>query len=170
MEDVSFDPDPGLTGSSADCQAEAAARLAIKILSKNPKGFFLMIEKDTHTDNPKKGLENMVAFDKLIREILTLVDPKETLLLFTADHSFDFRLVGAGPDDPMLKGLDEWEAQSADVRKQGLRIPSMRMNNSHTGEEVLVAATGPGSEQVHGYMPNTKLFEIMLNAWGWPKK
>jgi alkaline phosphatase len=26
---------------------------------------------------------------------------------------------------------------------------------------------GPGSEQVHGYFPNTRLFQIMLKAYGW---
>ena len=25
----------------------------------------------------------------------------------------------------------------------------------------------PGSDQVRGFMPNTRLFEVMMNAWGW---
>src|SRR6185369_10068129 len=70
----------------------AAARTAIKTLSANPNGYFLMIEWDAHTDRPEQGLNNLVGFDKLIREIAGTVDLKDTLLLFTADHSFDLRI------------------------------------------------------------------------------
>jgi alkaline phosphatase len=34
---------------------------------------------------------------------------------------------------------------------------------------VLVAAHGPGAQLVKGFMPNTRIFEIMLAAWGWKK-
>ncbi|MEI9899623.1 MAG: alkaline phosphatase [Hyphomicrobium sp.] len=79
-----------------DIDLPAAARTAIQTLSTNPKGYFLMIEWDAHTDNPEKGLNNVVAFDKLIREIAGKVNLNDTLLLFTADHSFDLRMHG-GP-------------------------------------------------------------------------
>jgi alkaline phosphatase len=26
---------------------------------------------------------------------------------------------------------------------------------------------GPGAERVHGFLPNTQLFHILLSAWGW---
>ena len=41
------------------------------------------------------------------------------------------------------------------------------MDNGHTGEEVVVAAQGPGAEAVHGFFPNTQLFHIMMAAYGW---
>jgi alkaline phosphatase len=41
------------------------------------------------------------------------------------------------------------------------------MDNGHTGEPVLAAAQGPGSERVKGYMSNTDLFRVMMNAFGW---
>ena len=31
----------------------------------------------------------------------------------------------------------------------------------------MVAASGPGASRVHGYLANTDLFHIMLDAWGW---
>jgi alkaline phosphatase len=37
----------------------------------------------------------------------------------------------------------------------------------HAGEEVLVAAEGPGAERVHGFLSNTDLFRIMMAAYGW---
>jgi alkaline phosphatase len=41
------------------------------------------------------------------------------------------------------------------------------MDNGHTGEEVLVAATGPGADRVRGYLANTDIFRIMMDAYGW---
>jgi alkaline phosphatase len=142
-----------------------AARLAIKTLSKNPKGYFLMIEWDAHTDNPERGLNNVVGFDKLIREIASTVDLKETLLLFTADHSFDLRMRGGLRTDPVLKGLSEWQ-QTHDPKAR-IDLPVIRLEHGHTGEEVLATSQGPGSERVNGFFPNTRLFEVMMSAFGW---
>ena len=148
-----------------DIDLPAASRTAIQTLSTNPKGYFLMIEWDAHTDNPEKGLNNVLGFDKLIREIADTVDLKETLLLFTADHSFDLRMHGGLKSDSVLKGFAEWQRQH--TSKDPIELPVLRVNDSHTGEEVLVTAQGPGSEQVNGFFPNTKLFQVMMRAYGW---
>jgi alkaline phosphatase len=72
-----------------------------------------MIEWDAHTDNPEKGLSHVVAFDKLIRELSTTVSPNDTLLLYTADYSFDFRVHGGGPDRSLVTGWEEWQKKHA---------------------------------------------------------
>ena len=126
-----------------------------------------MIESDAHTDDPELGLNRLVNFDKLIREISELVDPKETLLLFTADHSFDLRVRSGGPNEPLLKGVAEWRQGLKPGVKEPVRLPFLRVEGSHTGEEVVVLAKGPGSELVRGFLPNTRLFEIMLASYGW---
>jgi alkaline phosphatase len=142
-----------------------AARLALRALSKNRKGYFLMIEWDAHTDDPQRGLDNVVGFDKLIREIASTVNLQDTLLLFTADHSMELRSVGGRRGEPVLKGLDEWKQTHAP--KEMVQIPALRVGHSHTGEEVLAAAQGPGADQVRGFLPNTQLFHVILNAYGW---
>lgn len=148
-----------------DMNLPEASQLALNALSRNKKGYFLMIEWDTHTDDPKRGLDNVVGFDKLIREIAAKVDLKNTLLLFTADHSFELRSVGGKRGDPILKGFDEWKKTHA--AKETVLLPALRVGHSHTGEEVVVAAQGPGADQVRGFLPNTRLFQIMMNAYGW---
>ncbi|MGQ9918971.1 MAG: alkaline phosphatase [Bryobacteraceae bacterium] len=148
-----------------DLDVAAASRRAMEILSANRKGYFLMIEWDAHTDNPRKGLDNLVNFDKLIREIAAKVDLKDTLLLFTADHSFELRITGGRRGVPLLAGLEEWMANHSP--KEEIRIPALRVGHSHTGEEVLVTAIGAGSERVRGCMPNTRIFDIVMQAWGW---
>jgi alkaline phosphatase len=150
---------------------EAAVRTAHRILSKNKKGYFLMVEVDTHTDRLRRGIEHMVLMDKVIEKTASLVG-KDTLLMLTADHSFDMQLRGGRLDAPLLEGLDEAEAKAQAEKTQGqknptLRTASLRMENSHTGEPVIVAAKGPGAERVRGFMLNTDLFSVMMDAYGW---
>ena len=49
----------------------------------------------------------------------------------------------------------------------GKETPIVRVGDGHTGEEVLVAAQGPGAERVRGFFPNTRLFEVLMAAYGW---
>jgi alkaline phosphatase len=154
----------GLVVVDGDFDLNDGAKKAIRMLSLNKKGFFLMIESDAHTDDPRKGLDRLVRFDSLIREITEIVNPEETLLLFTADHSFDLLVTGGGPDQPLLKGLDEWKAAGG---KKPVKLPALQVGGSHSGEEVIVAARGPGAERVRGFMPNTEIFRIMMDAMGW---
>jgi alkaline phosphatase len=148
-------------------QFELAQAMAVasRVLSRNPKGYFLMVEWDTHTDNLRRGLDRMVELDRVIEQAAN--GRKDTLLLFTADHSFDIRIRGGEPGKPLLEGFEEAEAKRVEEKRRDLRIPAVRMDNGHTGEEVLVAAQGPGAERVHGYMSNTDLFNVMMAAFGW---
>lgn len=141
-----------------------AVRTAIKILSRSRRGYFLMVEDDVHTDRIRRGLDRMVAFDTEIREIASAAG-SNTLVLFTADHSFDLRTHNGLWGEPLLKGLPDTDGVSVSAETQ--RLPNVWMDNSHTGEEVLVAAQGPGSERVRGYMANTDLFDVMMRAYGW---
>jgi alkaline phosphatase len=36
----------------------------------------------------------------------------------------------------------------------------------HSGEDVILTATGPGSDRVHGSMDNTEVFRVMAEALG----
>ena len=33
----------------------------------------------------------------------------------------------------------------------------------------LAAASGPGAERLHGFIPNTRIFEVMMSALGWTR-
>ena len=48
-----------------------------------------------------------------------------------------------------------------------LRLENLRRDDDHTAEEVVVAARGPGAERVRGFLSNTDLFGIMMDAYGW---
>jgi alkaline phosphatase len=143
-----------------------ATLAAHRILSRNKKGYFLMVEGDVHTDRVRAGLESMVALDATVAA-LSKVMGRDTLLVFTADHSFDLALRSGRLGATLLEGVDEDQAKAAEEKRSSVSIPTLRMDDSHTGEPVMVAATGPGAERVKGYMRNTDIFTVMLQAFGW---
>ena len=151
---------------SSNFDLEEAALAAHRILSRNKKGYFLMIEGDTHTDNVRLGLDRMVALDKTVAKLASVAG-RDTLLVFTADHSFDIALRSGLLGKPLLEGLEAEQAKAAEEKRRNIRIPAVRMDNGHTGEPVMIAAMGPGAERVRGYMLNTDVFKVMMQAFGW---
>jgi alkaline phosphatase len=142
---------------------DAAVQRAIEVLSRNPKGYFLMVESDTHTETVLRGLDNVLQIDKAIRRTVERAGG-DTLVLFTADHSYDFRIRGGRRDEPLVP-----PTTPKDFGKdtESVTLPALRRDDGHTGEEVLVAAQGPGAERVRGFLSNTDLFSIMMKAFGW---
>ena len=84
----------------------AATQRAIDILSRNPKGFFLMVESDVHTDNVIRGLERVVTFDRIIQQTAERMK-SDTLILFTADHSFDLRIHNGKKSEPLITASEK---------------------------------------------------------------
>ncbi|MBM3740457.1 MAG: alkaline phosphatase [Acidobacteria bacterium] len=153
--------------TDGDIKVPEAARKAIQTLSRNRKGYFLMIEWDTHTDNPEQGLGNLAKLDKLIREVAGMVNRNETLLVFTADHSFDLRMTGGRRGEPILKDYAEWK--KTHKTNEPVKLAAVRVDHSHTGEEVIATGLGPGAEGFRGFIPNTRIFGIMMDALGWKR-
>ena len=143
----------------------AATLRALDVLQGSPSGYVLVVESDVHTNDPRKGLQNIVDFDRLIAEVESRVDLHDTLLLFTADHSFGIQVDGGSPGDDLLEGYDAWKASGSD--DPVVRLENVLVNDSHTAEEVPALAIGAGAERVRGYFPNTYLFQVMLEALGW---
>ena len=142
---------------------DAATAKAIDVLSKNPKGYFLMVEWDLHPTKPERCLDTAVKFDRLVQKTAKQAG-NNTLVMFTADHSFDFRV---------LRGKKGSDLRLPTARNAGKDAPAaaevvdVMIGSSHTGEEVVVAAQGPGSEKVAGFLSNTDLFGVMMSAYGW---
>jgi alkaline phosphatase len=45
-------------------------------------------------------------------------------------------------------------------------LPAMINADVHSGEDVILTATGPGSDRVRGQMDNTDVFRVMVEALG----
>uniref|UniRef100_A0A672MVH4 Alkaline phosphatase n=1 Tax=Sinocyclocheilus grahami TaxID=75366 RepID=A0A672MVH4_SINGR len=72
---------------------------AIRILKKNPKGFFLLVEggridQGHHDSRASMALHEAVALDDAVARGLELTNEEETLTVVTADHSHAFTFNG----------------------------------------------------------------------------
>jgi alkaline phosphatase len=147
-----------------DFDLGAATQRAIDVLSRNPKGFFLMVESDTHTEELVSGFNRVIQIDQAIRKTAERMKG-DTLILFTADHSYDFRVSGGGRKGEPLVPASTAPDFGDDL--DSIKLDNVRREDDHTGEQVLVAAQGPGAERVRGFLSNTELFHIMMAAYGW---
>lgn len=137
-----------------DMPLRPAVMDAIARLSKNPNGFALVVFSDCHTGKTSTSLKRIVEMDNVVREV-EAAHKDDTLILWTADHSYDLR----------IKGESLQEALKKNEGKKITQIVSLE--DEHTAEEVPVMAIGPGSERVHGFISNTDIFHILMAAPGW---
>ena len=139
-----------------DFDINEAVQQAVTRLSKNPKGFLLVVHSDCHLGKAAKSLQRIVLLDKAVENAAALTK-NSALVLFTADHSYDLRIKG--------ENLTE-TAKDADHKKI---VSAVSLEDEHTAEEVPVLAMGPGSERVNGFISNTDIFHIMMANFGWEK-
>lgn len=72
---------------------------AIKVLQKNPKGFFLMVEAGRidhahHTSNAYNALSDTVEFSNAVDVAIQSTNAEDTLVIVTADHGHVFTMAG----------------------------------------------------------------------------
>ena len=72
---------------------------AIDVLSKNERGYFLMVEAGRidhahHAGNARRALEDAIELSNAVRAALEKVDTRDTTVLVTADHSHVFTIAG----------------------------------------------------------------------------
>jgi len=104
------------------------------------------------------------------------VDVSRRFAIFSAslpDHYETFRPKLDNPNEPSVKGdapgMFKVNEKYKDVPGAVLRfgnLPAMMGASVHSGEDVILTASGPGSERVHGSMDNTDVFRIMADALG----
>lgn len=132
---------PRVSAGRGEMLSDASA-MAVKLLKRNKKGFFLMIEGSQidwggHDNNLDYVIEETVDFDNAVGKILEFArKDKETLVLVTADHETG----GLG-----LTGGD---------LKTG-KVEAGFIHKEHTGMFVPIFAYGPGAHYFTGIMDNT---------------
>lgn len=72
---------------------------AIKILNKNKKGYYLMVEAGRidhahHAGNAYRALTDTIALSDAVKKAKELTNERDTLILVTADHSHVFTIAG----------------------------------------------------------------------------
>ncbi|KAF7261170.1 hypothetical protein EG68_01600 [Paragonimus skrjabini miyazakii] len=87
-------------------------QIAVKILSRNPKGYLLLVESGRidhghHTNQAKYALTETLALERAVNTTIGLVNIDETLVLVTADHSHGYGVIGYANRRTHILGLDD---------------------------------------------------------------
>ncbi|XP_071496808.1 alkaline phosphatase-like, partial [Diadema antillarum] len=85
---------------------------AIRILRKNPNGYFLFVEGGRIDHGHHFGIANLaltetVAMDKAIDVALDMVNTEDTLVMVTSDHAHTFKMAGNAQRGNPILGLAE---------------------------------------------------------------
>jgi alkaline phosphatase len=117
---------------------------SIDILSKNKKGYFLMVEGGRidhahHDGNAYRALRDTVALSDAVRAALQKVNLDETLIIVTADHSHTLFIQGYPIRGNNILGLVR------EVDGNGEPEPAYRLDRDRKPFTTLGYANGPGA-------------------------
>lgn len=87
------------TDTAGEPSLAEMTRAALEILSRDEDGFFLMVEGGRidhghHGGNAERALSDTIALSDAVRVALESTDPRETLVVVTADHSHTLTIAG----------------------------------------------------------------------------
>ncbi len=154
------------------------------------------IDHALHANNVEFALLETAMFDDAVKKAMEMTSESDTLILVTADHSHPLTINGYPLLDRNADGSENRDGSRASLLGSGGRdahgheYPALSFAAGpgamsprpkiadrpamiplefgvHAGEDVLVAARGPGADQVHGFITNTQIFDVMRAAYGW---
>ncbi|MEW6698175.1 MAG: alkaline phosphatase [Bacillota bacterium] len=137
---------------------------AVRLLSQDPDGFFLMVEGSkidwvAHANDAVKYARDIVAFDDAVKVALDFAKQDgSTAVIVASDHANGGISVGVWAD-----------GKYADRTFADFKIPDNIdwVNNAHTGDDVALYCYTPGSVPLlEGVVDNTEVAEYMANILG----
>jgi alkaline phosphatase len=111
---------------------------AIRVLQKNGKGYFLMVEGGRidhalHGTNAKRALEDAGAFDEAIKRALSIADLQNTLIVVTADHDHTMTINGyPRKGNPILGVSNDIKTGQPQLAADGLPYTTLVFGNGGT--------------------------------------
>lgn len=170
---------------------------AIEILDRNPEGYVLMVEGGRvdhahHAGNAYRALTDTIAVAEAVKAAMDAVNPEETLIVLTADHSHVFSIAGypaRGNDILGIAGiaddgkpyttlgymngpgarLDEPRADltgvdttDPDFLQQAL-VP-LGESETHAGDDVAILAQGPWAHLFSGILDQQVVYHVVNHA------
>ncbi|GIV33060.1 MAG: alkaline phosphatase [Chitinophagales bacterium] len=130
-----------------------AVSTALNVLSKQDKGFFLLVEGSQidwggHAEDSDYIIEEILEFNRAVEEVLRFAEKdKHTLVVVTADHETGGYTITDGTLD-------------------GSSVKGEFVNNYHSAEMVPVFAFGPRAESFAGIYENTAIYDKLMAALG----
>jgi alkaline phosphatase len=134
-----------------------ATSLAISHLSKNKKGFFLMVEGSQidwagHANDPDYLVAEMLDFEMVIAAALDFAEKDgNTLVVVTADHETGGVAMGPNSKEADESGHPDYAT-----------IEPIFATTNHSATLIPVFAFGPSAEQFKGVYQNTEIHNKMV--------
>jgi alkaline phosphatase len=131
-----------------------ATQAALERLSKNKKGFFLMVEGSQidwggHNNEADYIIRETIDFDATIKTVLDFAEKdEETLVIVTADHETGGLAINGGSKEKKL-------------------VEAAFTTKKHTGILIPVYSFGPGSTVFSGIYENTAIYHKMKWLLNW---
>lgn len=188
--DARLGTDTEKDATMAPCSLAEMTEQAIKILSQNENGFFLMVEggaldEVAHNSDLMEMTRHMLAFDEAVEVgIKYAYANKDTIIIVTADHNTGGLLEKEEADKYVTKHAkdnytvnDEWCLENAGLHclLEGEKIaqaknPSVTLEElpyrfttiAHTSDDVYVWAIGPGTSEL---METSKLASFHIGKF-----
>lgn len=178
--------------------AEMAVK-AVELLSKNDEGYVLMVEGGRvdhahHAGNAARALTDTIAVAEAVQAVYDMVDPEETLIILTADHSHVFTIAGYPERGNPILGiagvaddnkpyttlgyqngpgarLDEPRADLTDIDTTDVDFLQQALvplgeSETHAGDDVAIFAQGPWAHLFHGVVEQNLIYHVMDHATG----
>jgi alkaline phosphatase len=133
---------------------------ALKILEKNNKGFFLLVEASqvdwaNHAHNLEYQIAEILSLDQAVRVVLDWVNAKskrksETLIIIVPDHETG----GFAINGPL----------GSTITEPGQLVNAGWTSKSHTAVDTMTWSQGPYSQYLGRAIDNTDVFYIMKAA------
>ncbi len=140
-----------------------ATELAIRFLSKDDSGFFMMAEGSQidwggHENNASYLVSELIDFDDAVGKALDYAEKDgNTIVIVTSDHE-----TGGFTLSAKKKKRENGEEYS-DYSEIGMTFAT----TGHSAALIPVFAYGPGSEEFVGTYENTNIFEKILKVTKW---
>ncbi len=169
------------TGKS-EAKLDDMVKEAIRLLSQNPKGYFLLVEGGrvdhaSHINHEERMMAEMVDLDDAIGYAMDNVNLDDTLIVLTADHeTAGVAISGYGPhksaEGKNILGKTTPRGKGETIRPilswatgPGQSLSSMH-SAAHTAVDVPIGAIGVGASQFTGWMDNTQIALNIAEAMG----
>jgi len=137
------------TDTAGEPSLEEMTAKALDILARNPRGYFLMVEGGRidhghHAGNAWRALTDTIAFARAIETAMRRTDPRDTLIIVTADHSHTLHIAGYPKrGNPILGKVVEAGHADGDFARDALGLPYTTLGY----------ANGPGYPGESGSQP-----------------
>jgi alkaline phosphatase len=150
---MQFEADRTAAGNKEPSLAEMTTK-AIQMLSRNRKGYVLMVEAGRidhahHAGNARRALQDTVALNQALKAAMESVDLKYTLVVVTSDHSHTFTMSGYPERGNPILGVVASPVGTPTLAKDGKAYTTLGYANG-PGAVAVAERSDPAKQDTEG--------------------